>query len=312
MARLPSGYVLRHPARDELGAVQVLMDLTEMADSPDPRGHDIDIVAESADSRIAPETNTWVVDSPDGAIVAFAWLGMGTGEGMSEQYIHPDHRGRGIGDVLLDAVEARAAELASQASEGAAPALSVFCESTKDRRRAALLERGFVKAREYYVMVLDADVAVLDPVAPAGIHVRAFRAGVDDRALYEAHEEAFAEHHLVEPQTFEQWCAHTRDLTDLDPALWFVAWDGDAVAGDCLTVAKGREADVMSLSVRKPWRGRGLGAALLRQGIVAARARGCAKIRLVVDVQNVTGALRLYEGVGMRAERRSDVFRKSL
>jgi mycothiol synthase len=313
MHRLPDGYALRHPGADELPAVQVLMDLTEAVDAPEPRKHDIDVVAECADPRVAPETNTWVVVAPDGAIVGFAWvMWMGTGEGVSEQYVHPDHRGRGIGEVLLDSVEVRAEELAGQAGGGASPTLSVWCESIKDRLRESLRGRGFTKVRDYYTMVLDPATTVEDPAWPPGLEVRPFRAGEDDRRVYKAHEEAFSEHFLVEPQTFEEWCAHSRDLGDLDPDLWLVAWDGDVVAAECLTLSRGPEADVISLSVRRPWRGRGLGLALLLECFGRARLRGHRTIRLVVDVENVTGALRLYERAGMRVERRFDVFRRSL
>lgn len=64
---------------------------------------------------------------------------------------------------------------------------------------------------------------------------------------------------------------------------------------------------VSILGVRPPWRGRGLGLALLRH---AFREIGRPTVRLGVDAENVSGAVRLYERAGMRVERRFDTYEK--
>ena len=66
------------------------------------------------------------------------------------------------------------------------------------------------------------------------------------------------------------------------------------------------------LTVRPPWRGRGLGTALLRQSFRAFAERGARRVGPSVDAENTTGAVDLYERAGMRAVRRSDVFEKVL
>ena len=38
-----------------------------------------------------------------------------------------------------------------------------------------------------------------------GIALAAFRPGVDEQAMYRADEEAFAEHHLFEVRTYDEW-----------------------------------------------------------------------------------------------------------
>ena len=51
---------------------------------------------------------------------------------------------------------------------------------------------------------------------------------------------------------------------DLDPSLWLVAWDGDQVAGAAINVIHGGAwGETDDLFVRRPWRKRGLGRALL-------------------------------------------------
>ena len=98
----------------------------------------------------------------------------------------------------------------------------------------------------------------------------------------------------------------------MDPDLWLVAWDGDEVAGQVWVLPRGEEAYVEDLSVRKPWRGRGLGLALLLEAFRLLAGRGYPLLRLFVDAQNATGAVDLYLKAGMRVERRFEVFEKAI
>ena len=66
------------------------------------------------------------------------------------------------------------------------------------------------------------------------------------------------------------------------------------------------------LAVRRPWRLRGLGLALLRRAFGEFYSRGTRKVTLAVDSQSLTGATRLYERAGMRVERLYSVYRKEL
>ena len=96
----------------------------------------------------------------------------------------------------------------------------------------------------------------------------------------------------------------------LRPVAWLLAWDGDELAGCSLNYPE-RVGDtelgwVGTLGVRTAWRRRGLGDALLRASIAALYERGLRRVGLGVDTENVTGALRLYERVGMYVVRRSD------
>ena len=68
----------------------------------------------------------------------------------------------------------------------------------------------------------------------------------------------------------------------------------------------------MDLSVRRPWRRKGLGMALLYHSFGEFYRRGTRKVGLDVDSQNLTGATRLYERVGMRVNRQYDSYEKEL
>jgi ribosomal protein S18 acetylase RimI-like enzyme len=67
---------------------------------------------------------------------------------------------------------------------------------------------------------------------------------------------------------------------------------------------------VSVLGVRRPWRRRGLGRALLLHSFRALRERGKPRVGLGVDGSNPTGAVQLYEAAGMRVVRRFDHWEK--
>lgn len=66
------------------------------------------------------------------------------------------------------------------------------------------------------------------------------------------------------------------------------------------------------LGVRRPWRGRGIGRALLLTAFVAVHIRGGEAVELGVDAANPSGATRLYEDVGMRELHSFEIWEKSL
>jgi mycothiol synthase len=308
----PEGYVLRHPAHDELPAAQLVLDAAESADCGEPRRHDQDLAVFGRDPRFDLERNVWVVVAPAGDIVGVAWLWEGeTIETTADHYVHPDHRGRGLGGALLDAVEQRAAELAA-AGPATRAGLVVWCQATDGARRAAFDERGFVKVRESFEMRIDMHEPPEPPVWPAGIVVRPLRVGRDERPVFEADQEAFAEHYLFEPATFAEFHLRAFERPYSDPGLWLLAWDGEQVAGYVMAVIRDDGALVDGIAVRRPWRRRGLGLALLQAELRLVWDRGQTVLRLFVDAQNTTGAVGLYEKAGLRVVRRFDCLRKDL
>jgi mycothiol synthase len=148
------------------------------------------------------------------------------------------------------------------------------------------------------------------PEWPAGIAVRPLEPGEEERA-YAAADESFEDHweHVETP--FDEWLHHMAG-PGFDPAHWFLALDGDEVAGVCLCRDWTRAGEtigwVASLGVRRPWRRRGLGRALLLHAFHAFRGRGLAHAGLSVDGESLTGAVRLYERAGMHVESRFDTW----
>jgi GNAT superfamily N-acetyltransferase len=121
-------------------------------------------------------------------------------------------------------------------------------------------------------------------------------------------EEPFAE-------GLKRW-KHNREHINFDPTLFFLALEGDEIAGInfCRTHSPydANVGWVGSLGVRRPWRKQGLGLALLRYSFNEFYRRGKRKVGLGVNAQNLTGALRIYENAGMHVAQAEDVYEKEL
>ena len=178
--------------------------------------------------------------------------------------------------------------------------------------RAALLEKGFTLVRHSYRMGIDLGGPQPEPQWPDGLGVRGFRVG-DERGVYETHMETFEDSWEHTRQSYEEWAHWTLDREGFDPQLWRLAMAGDELAGIALCAVRPSQPEtgwVGILGVRRPWRRRGLGRALLQEAFRALGARGCSRAVLGVDASSLTGAHRLYESAGMRVLATFDIYER--
>ena len=96
-----------------------------------------------------------------------------------------------------------------------------------------------------------------------------------------------------------------------DRALWQVAWDGDQVAGQVLPMIERGRAVIDEVSVRPPWRRKGLARALLTRALLDVRSRGIAVVRLYTGAEFRTRARDLYTSIGFRVIKEFPRYRKS-
>jgi mycothiol synthase len=227
-------------------------------------------------------------------------------------HLGPEWRGRGLELALQRAMERRARAAAAAAPGGAPRSFASNVPDTWPAWAEMLRASGYAPARCYFQMqrpLLEDDLP--EAVLPAGL---ALRPALPEhyRAIWEADAECFRDlQDYIAPseEDYRAWVA----MPDLDPSLWLVAWDGDQVAGATINVIHGGAwGETDSLFVRRPWRRRGLGRALLAGSLRLFRARGLTTAGLGVDTDNVTGALRLYEGLGYRPYQRWASFRKRM
>jgi ribosomal protein S18 acetylase RimI-like enzyme len=181
-----------------------------------------------------------------------------------------------------------------------------------ERARALLESRGFHEVRRFYRMQIDFDGEPPEPVAVEGITIARFERR-HARAYHAALDEGFEDEWGFVPKPFEEWLRARVDAPEADTSLWFVAWDGDEIAGVIrCDPEKFGGGFVGALAVRKPWRGRGIGMALLRRAFREFHGRGAPRVSLGVDAENASGATRLYERAGMRVVSEDVVFEKAL
>jgi mycothiol synthase len=186
---------------------------------------------------------------------------------------------------------------------------------SKVRAVAEAYERlGLEPVRHSFRMAIEFDGEPEPPSWPPGVTVSTFEAG-EERAVYDAFREAWLDTWAPEEEPYEEWAHWTVEREDFDPTLWFLARDGDEIAGFSLCRPSETREDtgfVNLLGVRRAWRRRGLGEALLRHSFVELYRRGFPRVALGVDAGSPTGATRLYERVGMQVVRRLDFYEKEL
>jgi ribosomal-protein-alanine N-acetyltransferase len=90
-------------------------------------------------------------------------------------------------------------------------------------------------------------------------------------------------------------------------AAWRVLLDGDRIAGLVRTLVDGSRAEVRILGRRPAYRGRGLGACLLAEGLRVLQEGGAGDIDLSVETANER-ALNLYRRFGFEVVTRTPVF----
>ncbi|HKG20106.1 MAG TPA: GNAT family N-acetyltransferase [Candidatus Limnocylindrales bacterium] len=305
---MPSSYRFRAPTMDDVGGVADLMRLIMEADYGDSEewSERLRLMFQ----RIDLERDAWVVEDPEGRFAAAAAVRLRHPTRIrSFGGVLPEHRGHGLGSELLGRMEARARELAQQGPAGEEVWLGHDAASTNQGAKDLLERQGFELIRHFWKMGVELTDEPPPAQWPEGIRLERFRAG-DERAVFEASNDAFQDHWEHQPHEFDEWRAWMVDRKDFDPSLQLLARDGDEIAGISLCNVDGNEGWVQVLGVRPPWRRRGLGEALLLASFRELRGRGVPRAVLGVDAANPTGATRLYERVGMRVLNQEDVYRK--
>ena len=238
-----------------------------------------------------------------------------------EIWTHPDFRRQGLGRRLLTWSEARARESVADGSGGPQGLLHFLGGGVRQTDVAGVAfatSAGYAPVRYGFVMRRPLDLPIPEVPPPPGLEIRPVRPE-DHRAIWTADTEAFLDH-------WEAAVRHEADFVqtfghpDVDTSLWQVAWDGDEVAGSVMSGIYREENAQLGLdvgwldhvSVRRPWRGRGLGGALIVRSLAILRERGMAMAALGVDAENPTGALGLYERYGFRPHQTWVTYRKPL
>ena len=188
--------------------------------------------------------------------------------------------------------------------------------STKNQTLSELfLLNGYHSNLSFLIMELVMNEAPAIPDWPDGIEVRTFIPNQDEQATFRTDEEAAEDKGYHQPLDFAGWSKRMGlGLERFDPTLWFLACDGNEIAGAALNYydQKSDTGWVDHLGVRRAWRNKGIGKALLLQALGEFHRRGIQRIKLTVDSKSLTNAPRLYESVGMKTIHEYHIYKKEL
>jgi mycothiol synthase len=257
------------------------------------------------------EAYGWYDDA--GTMQAYGWLSRGaeTNNVEVDLYVHPEHDAA-LGHEALAVLEARGRELVAEVGHDE-PWFGMGVYRADARTRGWLVPAGYSVDTTFTRMRIDLDPARPVEVPPTDVAVRRVADEADLRRAHEIEEASFLEHYGNVPITFDRW----RQRLTAQGADWaqvFLAEvDGEPVG--LMVTTRQFQADedagyVRTLGVLPAARGTGVGKAMLHDCFAAAQRAGRKAVLLHVDVANVTGALRLYESVGMRPVLEIDAFAK--
>jgi mycothiol synthase len=295
---LPEGYATRAPERGDAKAVAALISACQIADTGETDmsvermlddWHSLDLAEEAV-----------ILTAPDGRIAAYADVFNRSFVIVSIYgYVHPDYREVGLGSYLVAWGERWTRDHMLQAQENARVVVQHYINSANEAARRLLENSGYSQVRGIYVMETTLDEPPTLPRWPADISVRTFVPGRDERAVYEAVEDAFRDLWGRPRNPFERFVRETKN-ENFDPSLWFLALQGDEIAGLVLCKTLAGEGWIDVVGVKRPWRNRGLGLAPLRHAFTEYQRRNIRRVSLSVDAESITGAPRLYGRAGMR------------
>lgn len=269
------------------------------------------------------ETSSQLVLTPEGKLVGVCLI-----NDTIEPYVrinlriqvHPDFRENEIGESLLQWGEDRAQQAVDHAPEGAQVFITVGLFQNDDYHKHLVEQFGMQNVRHFFHMEIEFDGPPIEPEIPKGIVIRPYDQQTELEPLGIAFLDSFQDHYGFANRTVEKMLKNIRYEIANDPKytpeMWFVAVDGDEIAGFSICVPETAEDPKMGyvnvLGVRRPWRKRGLGMALLLHSFGEFYKYGCKRAGLDVDSSNLTGATRLYEKGGMHIARQMDMYKKVL
>ena len=291
--------VVRRLTADDAEAIAELATLCELAETGEPDPEIVDWIQVGSKRE---QFHAFGIHD-DAGLAAFSYADCDPGD----EAVEAEVRVRPGLDLDLALPLLRAAREAARDFDPAKP-VRLFANSGALAQRRWLQAQGATEIRRFWRMAIEFDEeppAV--PSAPEDVTVRLARDDEDDlRTIFTITDTSFAEHFgHTDDRTYERWIDHWRARRGFDPTLWWVAeLNGTPVSvllGMTFDLDEPAHGHVGTLGTLKEVRGKGIGTLLLRTAFAEFHNRGHRKVTLGVDSENGTGAVRLYESVGMHA-----------
>lgn len=318
---------IRNVREDDLEAIVALINEAEAVEKME-RGISLtELWARLHQPGLDPTRDAFLAEA-DGRLVGFCAYNIDQDEAEwgAETWgvVHPAWRRQGIGRRLLEAVCKRIEEAAPR-QVGLATYI-IGSARVRDRGRETDQDRvalfrslGFAPARIFWTMERDLTAPIPEAPLPDGLIFRSFVRGQDEGEFLDAFNEAFADHWGPSAYTAAE-LEHVLSLPYSPPELFVLAVDGSTIAGfawcqinsDQNARTGRRDGYVAEVGVRRAYRRRGIGAAVVAEGLRRLRAAGMTKALLGVDANSPTGATRLYERLGFVVIREAVLFTKEI
>ncbi len=266
------------------------------------------IIAEIDGEVIGYSRGAWNIDQNNGGCIYYFG-----------GFLAPQWRRKGIGSAMLQWIENRLREIASSHPTDHDKFFQVFLSETETARAAMLEKSGYSPIRYFHEMVRSSLENIPVFALPDGLEVRPVLPE-HYRLIWDAAEEANIDHWGFSHSTEEDYQWWLSEKTYFQTHLWQVAWDveKEQVAGQVRTFINNVENEKYSrkrgytefISVRRPWRKRGLARALIARSLHVQKEQGMIESALGVDSENISGATRIYEDCGFVVDKRNPIYRK--
>ena len=314
---LVPGWTIRRPSLDDVPEILALVHASDIAAVGEPDFTSDEVVEILTGPHHDPSQDSWLAVDETGRIVAWAYIDNPTGgpRDTVEVYVYPQVGEAAQAHLLglaLDRVAQRAAILAHPrmtARAGAIPSETFYI--------GVLQAAGLRFIKRYARMRRDLTGQERPPDRPEGVAIRTLRPDdeADLRTFFAIIERAFADIPDSMSGGFEAYQTKLSATASVSWDEWWVVEVDGVPAGVLQSSDQGVEQDegwVKHLAVAKEYRGRGLGALLLRTAFATYAAKGRATAGLGVDLTNPTGAYGLYESVGMYPVYEANIYEKDV
>ena len=286
---LPAGSIARALTVGDIDAVVAMINACELHDSGEPMWERADLLADASIDGF-DRGRDWIgVFDGD---VPVAW-GMIVHRRSAWVDVHPGARGRGVGTWLREWAAARAREMGSDR-------VGQTIDDTRVGVAGMFRDAGYTQRHTSWILRMDHPERPSEPSPPQGVTLRPWRPEDTDEALT-MFEEAFAEWPDRLPSSPATWRAMTIEREGFEPDDLLLAEEHGLIVGGAYLLDADPEVWVDKLAVRRDTRHRGIGRALMQVAFARSFARGYDHTSVSTDSK--TGALTLYERLGMRVTR---------
>lgn len=323
--KLKTGYTMRSATMADVETAVTLFNIRSRHDTGNDGATVAEIAHEWDTPNFDPARDIRLVFAADNTLVGYIELWATANPPVHPWVwgcVHPDHERQGIGTALMTWAIDHAHNVMDRVPEGARVSVMVDTLTQNEGAKHLFTNLGMTNVRHFWRMAIDLTDDLPAPVWPQNIRV--VTGDVYGDALvpdaYRTVNEAFADHWGHVDRDVEEgvarWVHRSESDPNFDPSLWFIALDGDEIAGASLCRHHVDDDPKMgwvdTLGVRRPWRRQGLAMALLRHSFHVLRERGQSKVGLGVDATSLTNATKLYTKAGMHVARQYDAYELEL